>query len=185
MKHLTILRAVAWATMAALLGGCQAMNPYLWKGDAAKRTNEALRQAAHDSTPSALPPEVRDALLPPLSVPRPDGGSATVDGGTGAARGLGWTFQDAAGQALAEGGGSLADLDTFGPGWALHARVVGLADVTTPTRRGKRGSARLRVSSNSPSAASCSLRRSNSICSSPAPSGCTKSTMICRSPRGS
>jgi glycerate kinase len=60
------------------------------------------------------------------------GGSATVDGGTGAARGLGWTFQNAAGQALAEGGGSLADLDTLGPGWALHARVVGLADVTTP-----------------------------------------------------
>ena len=60
------------------------------------------------------------------------GGSATVDGGTGAARGLGWTFQDAGGQALAEGGGALADLDTFGPGWALHARVVGLADVTTP-----------------------------------------------------
>src|SRR5438093_12600680 len=60
------------------------------------------------------------------------GGSATVDGGTGAARGLGWTFQDAAGRALAEGGGSLADLDTFGPGWALHAGVVGLAEVTTP-----------------------------------------------------
>src|SRR5467141_3911482 len=60
------------------------------------------------------------------------GGSATVDGGTGAARGLGWTFQDAAGKALAEGGGSLADLDMLGPGWALHARVVGLADVTTP-----------------------------------------------------
>jgi glycerate kinase len=60
------------------------------------------------------------------------GGSATVDGGTGAARGLGWTFQNAAGQALAEGGGSLVDLDTLGPGWALHARVVGLADVTTP-----------------------------------------------------
>src|SRR5258705_290313 len=60
------------------------------------------------------------------------GGSATVDGGTGAARGLGWTFQDAAGQALPEGGGALANLDSFGPGWALHARVVGLADVTTP-----------------------------------------------------
>jgi glycerate kinase len=60
------------------------------------------------------------------------GGSATVEGGTGAARGLGWTFQDAAGQPLAEGGGSLADLHTIGPGWALHANVVGLADVTTP-----------------------------------------------------
>ncbi|HEY3278951.1 MAG TPA: glycerate kinase [Gemmatimonadales bacterium] len=60
------------------------------------------------------------------------GGSATVDGGTGAARGLGWTFQDAAGRPLEEGGGSLADLDTLGPGWALHARVVALADVRTP-----------------------------------------------------
>ena len=60
------------------------------------------------------------------------GGSATIDGGTGAARGLGWTFQDAGGKALPEGGGALADLDSFGPGWALHARVVGLADVTTP-----------------------------------------------------
>src|SRR5207302_11484094 len=38
------------------------------------------------------------------------GGSATVDGGTGAARGLGWTFLDARGDALPEGGGSLAQL---------------------------------------------------------------------------
>src|SRR6266545_2694236 len=60
------------------------------------------------------------------------GGSATVDGGTGAARGLGWTFQDAAGQPLAEGGGSLANLATMGPGWGLAARVVALADVATP-----------------------------------------------------
>jgi glycerate kinase len=60
------------------------------------------------------------------------GGSATVDGGTGAARGLGWTFHDDAGQALAEGGGSLPRLAAFAPGWALHARVVCLADVTTP-----------------------------------------------------
>lgn len=60
------------------------------------------------------------------------GGSATVDGGTGAARGLGWTFQNADGVELPEGGGSLVDLRAFGPGWALHANVVGLADVTTP-----------------------------------------------------
>lgn len=79
MKHITVLRPLAWTMMAALLGACQAMNPYLWKGDAASRTDEALRQAARDSTPAALPPDVRDALLPPLSVPRPDGGSATVD----------------------------------------------------------------------------------------------------------
>ncbi|MGH2671037.1 MAG: glycerate kinase, partial [bacterium] len=60
------------------------------------------------------------------------GGSATVDGGTGAARGLGWTFEDAGGQPLAEGGGSLADLAAMAPGWGLSARVVALADVTTP-----------------------------------------------------
>src|SRR6266511_3327295 len=60
------------------------------------------------------------------------GGSATVDGGTGAARGLGWAFEDAAGKPLAEGGGSLADLATMGPGWGLAARVVALADVATP-----------------------------------------------------
>ena len=60
------------------------------------------------------------------------GGSATVEGGTGAARGLGWTFADAAGQPLAEGGGSLADLATMGRGWGLDARVLALADVATP-----------------------------------------------------
>jgi glycerate kinase len=60
------------------------------------------------------------------------GGTATVDGGTGAARGLGWTFENAAGEPLAEGGGSLTDLASFGPGWGLGARVVALADVETP-----------------------------------------------------
>src|SRR5881227_3010766 len=38
------------------------------------------------------------------------GGSATVDGGTGAARGLGWAFLDSAGAPLPEGGGSLVQL---------------------------------------------------------------------------
>lgn len=60
------------------------------------------------------------------------GGTATVDGGSGAARGLGWTFEDAAGKPLPEGGGSLADLAVLGPGWGLGARVVALADVATP-----------------------------------------------------
>lgn len=60
------------------------------------------------------------------------GGSATVDGGTGAARGLGWSFQDAAGAALPEGGGSLAQLAEFAGGWGLAARVIALADVRTP-----------------------------------------------------
>src|SRR5260370_3542944 len=60
------------------------------------------------------------------------GGTATVDGGTGAARGLGWTFENAEGQPLPEGGGSLAELAAFASGWGLAARVVALADVATP-----------------------------------------------------
>src|SRR5438046_2684895 len=60
------------------------------------------------------------------------GGSATVDGGTGAARGLGWEFLDAAGASLPEGGGSLAQLAELEGGWGLAARVIALADVTTP-----------------------------------------------------
>src|SRR3989454_322212 len=60
------------------------------------------------------------------------GGSATVDGGTGAACGLGWTFADTRGEALPEGGGSLAQLADLGGGWALAAQVLALADVTTP-----------------------------------------------------
>ena len=60
------------------------------------------------------------------------GGTATVDGGTGAARGFGWTFENAAGEPLPEGGGALADLAVMGPGWGLQARVVALADVATP-----------------------------------------------------
>lgn len=60
------------------------------------------------------------------------GGTATVDGGTGAARGLGWTFENASGEPLFEGGGALTELASFGPGWGLAARVVALADVETP-----------------------------------------------------
>src|SRR2546421_701624 len=60
------------------------------------------------------------------------GGTATVDGGTGAARGLGWAFLDAAGASLPEGGGSLARLAEFDGGWSLAARVIALAGVTTP-----------------------------------------------------
>ncbi len=60
------------------------------------------------------------------------GGTATVDGGTGAARGFGWTFENAAGEPLPDGGGSLEELASFGSGWALAARVVALADVATP-----------------------------------------------------
>jgi len=60
------------------------------------------------------------------------GGTATVDGGTGAARGLGWTFENAERKTLPEGGGFLAELASFASGWRLAARVVALADVATP-----------------------------------------------------
>src|SRR3989442_916197 len=60
------------------------------------------------------------------------GGSATVDGGTGAARGLGWTFRDARGEALPEGGGTLAQLADMGGGWGVPAQVLALTDVNTP-----------------------------------------------------
>ncbi len=60
------------------------------------------------------------------------GGTATVDGGTGAARGFGWTFENEAGEHLPDGGGSLIDLASFRSGWGLGARVVALADVATP-----------------------------------------------------
>ena len=68
------------------------------------------------------------------------GGSATVDGGTGAARGLGWSLRDGAGAPLPEGGGSLVHLSEFDGGWGLAARLVGLADVHTPLV-GPRGAA--------------------------------------------
>src|SRR6059058_4655942 len=45
------------------------------------------------------------------------GGSATVDGGTGAARGLGWSLRDASGAALPEGGGALVELAMLDGGW--------------------------------------------------------------------
>lgn len=60
------------------------------------------------------------------------GGTATVDGGTGAARGFGWTFENASGTPLPDGGGSLIELASFRSGWGLAARVVALADVATP-----------------------------------------------------
>src|SRR5207244_1889240 len=47
------------------------------------------------------------------------GGSATVDGGTGAARGLGWTFLDAHGETL-PGGGAAGGL---GAGLAFFAKA--------------------------------------------------------------
>ena len=61
------------------------------------------------------------------------GGSASTDGGTGAARALGYRFLDAAGHELAEGGGSLHRLDRidssgFDPAW-LMTPITAACDV--------------------------------------------------------
>lgn len=60
------------------------------------------------------------------------GGSASVDGGVGAARGLGWTFSDMAGAELPEGGAALSVLADWSPGWAMPVRIVALTDVRSP-----------------------------------------------------
>jgi glycerate kinase len=57
------------------------------------------------------------------------GGSATVDGGLGAARAWGWVARDARGDELAEGGGALEELRLLEPTSLPGAHVVALADV--------------------------------------------------------
>lgn len=71
------------------------------------------------------------------------GGSATVDGGTGMARALGWSFRDASGRAVPEGGGSLVDLARIErPDRAWAVPTVVLCDVDNPLT-GPRGAARV------------------------------------------
>jgi glycerate kinase len=60
------------------------------------------------------------------------GGSATMDGGLGAARAWGWEARDAAGRALADGGGALEALTRLEPAAPPRARLVALADVRNP-----------------------------------------------------
>ena len=57
------------------------------------------------------------------------GGSASVDGGTGFARALGWAFDDHRGGALPDGGGELWRCAHVGPAPFPDVRVIGLADV--------------------------------------------------------
>lgn len=72
------------------------------------------------------------------------GGSASTDGGTGAAAALGWRFLDAAGDALPLGGGALARLHAIEPpsrDRGAPVEVVAACDVDNPLV-GERGSAR-------------------------------------------
>ena len=71
------------------------------------------------------------------------GGSATVDGGTGAAAALGWRFLDGAGAAIGLGGGGLVELRRIvRPGRGLSVPVEVLCDVDNPLC-GARGAARV------------------------------------------
>jgi glycerate kinase len=61
------------------------------------------------------------------------GGSATVDGGSGMARALGWRFLDENGEDLPEGGGSLQRLARIlPPSESFPAGVRAMCDVTNP-----------------------------------------------------
>lgn len=60
------------------------------------------------------------------------GGSATVDGGTGLARTLGWRFLDEEGAALPPGGGALSRLAVVVPAVPPELAITALADVRSP-----------------------------------------------------
>lgn len=68
------------------------------------------------------------------------GGSATVDGGVGAAMALGWSFLDPAGQSIGLGGGELGRIDRILPPPFQLPPVEILCDVTNPLL-GPRGAA--------------------------------------------
>lgn len=73
------------------------------------------------------------------------GGSATTDGGAGAARALGAKFFDGAGRELPPGGGALVQLERIAwerPAWAAEIDFVVACDVTNPLC-GPNGAARV------------------------------------------
>ena len=71
------------------------------------------------------------------------GGTASTDGGTGAASALGFRFLDARGRELPQGGGSLVRLARIDPDGARRTSgVIGLYDVANPLL-GARGCARV------------------------------------------
>jgi glycerate kinase len=70
------------------------------------------------------------------------GGSATVDGGTGAARALGWRFLDRRGRAVPLGGGNLKKIVRLLPPPGELPRVEVLCDVNNPLC-GVQGAARV------------------------------------------
>jgi glycerate kinase len=70
------------------------------------------------------------------------GGSASTDGGTGAARACGWLFLDARGRELPPGGGALEGLARIERDVGLVGDVLGACDVDSPLL-GESGTARV------------------------------------------
>ncbi len=70
------------------------------------------------------------------------GGSATVDGGTGAARALGWRFLDGQGREVPLGGGHLTEIERLVPPDGKFPAVDVLCDVRNPLC-GAQGAARV------------------------------------------
>ena len=71
------------------------------------------------------------------------GGSASTDGGIGAASARGWRFLDAGGRDLEPGGGALVNLTAIEPpGDVVRAQITGVCDVDNPLL-GPSGAARV------------------------------------------
>jgi MSHA biogenesis protein MshL len=65
------------SAIALLLNAC-ASNPYGWSKDTAASVDKTLEEAAKP-TAAAVPSEVNQALLPPLEIRLPDGGTAPIE----------------------------------------------------------------------------------------------------------
>jgi MSHA biogenesis protein MshL len=67
---------LAGVLTAMLLAGCTS-NPYRWDHNTAKKIESEVAQAGKQS--SAVPPEVSQALLPPIQIQMPEGGMAPLE----------------------------------------------------------------------------------------------------------
>lgn len=153
-------RAVKADTMAAVVHdalGRKVLGRYL----RVRATGEIIIEAAQANGLLHIKPEERDALhadsfgvgelIADAARQEPGrmiigvGGSATTDGGAGAARALGARFTDMAGRELPPGGAALANLEAIGwerPEWANGIQFVVATDVTNPLC-GPNGAARV------------------------------------------
>lgn len=153
-------RAIKADTMAAVVHdalGRKVLGRYL----RVRATGEIIIEAAQANGLLHLKPEERDALhadsfgvgelIADAAREEPRrmiigvGGSATTDGGVGAARAFGARFTDMAGRELAPGGAALANLEHIEwrrPAWADGIEFVVATDVTNPLC-GANGAARV------------------------------------------